>query len=291
MFKNFLKKISLVSLVIILSSSMIVSAKTTNENIGSSVSEVDKQDLVTGKMSMQEFSKKYPEIMKQKDIDIKNQDPKYSKKPMQMLRSRSGYTEISSSIHYLDDSNSCGGNQGWFNNSFRADTGCASVTAANILAYHSRHYDRSSLYPYSWNKNNYTQFQNDMYDYIGGPALLPQIKNGVINYTKSKGYRYSASTESCWSASSPSYFSMITLIKNSINSDNPVALLIGPDISDGKYRPYNQNFDKHWVTIIGYSSSSPNNVIVSSWGEQYDLNLYLLEINRAFLDVASFYKY
>jgi hypothetical protein len=82
---------------------------------------------------------------------------------------------------------------------------------------------------------------------------------------------------------------MITKIKTSIDSNNPVAMLMGPNVPGSTYK---DEFANHWVTITGYYYNGDSYVVtVSSWGTIYTLNLYSLEKSKIFVDIVLFNAY
>jgi hypothetical protein len=83
----------------------------------------------------------------------------------------------------------------------------------------------------------------------------------------------------------------MVLIRDSINSNNPVALLIGANMPYNSYYPYGKDYFKtHWVTIVSYDINDPRYVQVSSWGELWCLDLVNLELNRTNLDAVTLYR-
>ena len=186
-----------------------------------------------------------------------------------------------------------GGSQMLFPNGSPAQTyGCASIAAYNIFAYHSKYYGRTTLYNYpSYSDNNFYDFGSMMYtQWVNGPTILSGLEKGVVNYASRIGnLRYSYSDNSCWSSTSQTYTNMITKIKTSIDNNNPVAMLMGPNVPGSTYK---NAFSNHWVTITGYYYNGDNyEVTVSSWGVSYTLNLYSLEKSKLFVDIALFYAY
>jgi hypothetical protein len=279
----------------------IIVAKTNNIQ----VSDTEKEQLMSGKLSVDDFYKNHSELKKLRDQE-KNQ-PEYTLDkfikdyPQQKNTTESIFSTMSGDPYYdfrftdkIDDDfdtdpiPSYGGNQGW-NNNFINNTGCGAVAACNTMAYNARYYGKSNLYPYAWTQAGFTKFQSDMFfKFLAGPTVTTEMMANAINrYTKSKGYNYTSSMASCWSATSDSFAELLNFIQDSIDTNNPVTLLLGPNYTGGEFAGYEPNFVNHWVTITGYNYIYSNfDVTVSSWGEKYTLDLHKLVHSRVFVDAS-----
>jgi len=258
----------------------------------------DKLDLVSKKITVEEFLAKYPEVSKMKENDKKSILNKNSilNKQSNMNISYSTpsiYNALKNSFEFVYGY--YGGSQMWFegNDDFIAQTGCGAVAACNVMAYHARNFGRPLLYPYP--SYNYYYFCEDIwnmfYGYMEGPTLLGGMERGVIGYANVRGVSgYGYSDVDCWSSTSSTFTNLVDLIKKSIDGNNPVLVLIGPIYG---FNDYVTKFEDHWVTVTSYKYQDGKYYIsFSSWGECYEFPVELGDLvkNRLFVDAVAFYK-
>ncbi len=122
------------------------------------------------------------------------------------------------------------------------------------------------------------------------PAPSPGSTEELL---KEEGKRLKEEDELCYISATQSFTDLADLIKNSIDNNNPVALLLGPQDIDDDYYDY---FSNHWVTITGYSYHDDiYNITVSSWRRIYPIygtiDLRDLVTSKIFAKAVCFYNY
>ena len=229
-----------------------------------------------------------------KKFDLTNTQSKSSGQTNQSIaRLPSVYNALRNSFEFIPYW--YGGSQMWFEGKdfLITEFGCGAVAACNVMMYHARNFGRPLLYPYP--AYNYDYFMQNIYNmyygYVIGPATLNTLRDGVIGYTQVRGVSgYASSAVDCWTTRSTTFADLVDLIKSSIDGNNPVLMLIGPNYAPNNYA---QEFQTHWVTITSYKyQDNKFYVSFSSWGECYTFPVELGELvhNRLFVDAVAFYK-
>ncbi len=195
-----------------------------------------------------------------------------------------------------------GGDQAWYEwegdrkkTSLARKGACGTVASANITAYLAAHNPKcAGLYPYPDDtKENYILHMKEMYRYvaprhIGGWPLgiwpISMVQKGVEAFARDRGIHLEA-------VRSPAPFdkrNVIGYIKRGLESDSPVAMLIGANALEGveisyfNGYSYSQRISMHWVTITEMETEGVcgrARVKVSTWGgwAQIDLDQFLGE--------------
>lgn len=193
-----------------------------------------------------------------------------------------------------------GGNQDWFDwldtekNDNARFGGCGTVASANIVAYLAKHNSTyANLYRYSdYKKSNFLLHMKEMYDFvtprhIGKKTLgvwpVSVLADGIERFASNKGVELNAVNK----FDSFTRDNIIEYIKEGLEKDSPVAMLIGAGGSDNVTITYpngrkdqDNSFVLHWVTITELEINEINNkakVKVSSWGGwgEVDLDEYI----------------
>lgn len=262
----------------------------TNTKQDVEISEADKKAALSNKLSSADIVKKYGSKGSTEPSKLLTRSTTSSQLRLNAVSDVDGSNELSDSFYFLDDSDLYGGDQRLFSSSYRRETGCGPITACNILAYHAKYYGRSELYPYEWTKADWIKYQNDMFGSGGGIQTLTKFNVMITDYPAFHGYSYGSEYDSYYLNTDSNLTDMCNFIKDQIDNDNPVAMLIGTKTSGATYRT---NFSVHWVTITGYDfngESSDPYVKVSSWGEEYDLDLAKLLAQRDWIDLEYVYE-
>lgn len=193
-----------------------------------------------------------------------------------------------------------GGNQDWFdwldtekNDNARLG-GCGTVASANIVAYLAKHNSTyANLYKYSdYKKSNFLLHMKEMYEFvtprhIGKKTLgvwpVSVLADGIERFASNKGVELNAVRK----YDSFTRDNIIEYIKEGLEKDSPVAMLIGAGGSSNVTITYpngrkdtGTSFVLHWVTITELEINEINNkakVKVSSWGGwgEVDLDEYI----------------
>ena len=174
---------------------------------------------------------------------------------------------------------SYGGNQMWFKNKYMLKTGCGPVALANLYAWFKG---------LSLSKDDFEALQNVTTKYLKGPVVLPQqFILGARRLFGQDGYHLNPIHLTLLQANPKTWNQALAFIAHSLESDDPVALLIGPN------RPktsYHRDFSNHWVLITAMTLSkdkSEARLTVSSWGAVYHLDLKALLDSKFFLSLVS----
>ncbi|MFW6678933.1 N-acetylmuramoyl-L-alanine amidase family protein [Lacrimispora sp. AGF001] len=193
-----------------------------------------------------------------------------------------------------------GGDQSWFdwlddekrNNAKYG--GCGTVASANIVAYLAKHKSSyADLYKYpDYKKTNFLLHMKEMYEYVTphhigektfGVWPVSVLVDGIERFASDKGVELNA-------VKKYDYFTrenIIDYIKEGLEKDSPVAMLIGAGGSRNVTITYpnddeadGNSFKLHWVTITELELDETNDkakVKVSSWGGwgEVDLDEYI----------------
>lgn len=174
---------------------------------------------------------------------------------------------------------SYGGNQMWFKNKYMLKTGCGPVALANLFAW-SR--------GMSLSKDDFEALQNITTKYLKGPVVLPQqFILGARRLFHQDGYHVNPLHLTLLKTKPNTLNQALDFIAHSLESDEPVALLIGPNRSKTSYR---RDFSNHWVLITAMTLSKDQEKVcltVSSWGTVYQLDLKALLDSKLFLSLVS----
>lgn len=156
-----------------------------------------------------------------------------------------------------------GGDQEWFEDKVYRRVGCATVSAANIMAYLSNKIEYSSLNKHKgFSKFDFINHMNELAKYI-----VPDPSIGIISalYFIEKVESFSKSRlislNSKWISNVESFENICTFIKEALNKDMPIAMLM---YKNEKLKDY----DWHWMTITKYYRNNEHTYVkVSTWGE------------------------
>ena len=174
---------------------------------------------------------------------------------------------------------SYGGNQMWFKNKYMLKTGCGPVALTNLYAW---------VKGLSLSKDDFEALQNVTSKYLKGPVMFPQhFILGARQLFHQNGYFINPIHLTLLKFNHKTWIQTLAFIALSLESDNPVALLIGPN------RPnthYHRDFSNHWVLITAMTLSKDTKetrLTVSSWGAVYHLDLKVLLDSKFFLSLVS----
>jgi hypothetical protein len=176
-----------------------------------------------------------------------------------------------SAVYYKENMVGYGGNQEWFSQDMQKKAGCGCTTGANLAAYYARcHPEMAGIYDgdcKKFDQSEYILAMEEMYTYMK-PGLIgyPYVKKFArqfIRYCKEHGIE--AEAEFCHGFQSGD--EGFQFVKESIDSGNPVALLI---LFHRAHALREDNW--HWVTITGYAEDENDpdaaEVILSNCGER-----------------------
>jgi len=195
-----------------------------------------------------------------------------------------------------------GGNQAWYKwpndkkkEKVAQEGGCGTVASANIVAYLARHNSKyKEMYAYSdYTKANFLLHMEDMYEYVTPRHIKSQplgvwpigmMEDGIEKFARDRDVELHAVSKYLYSFTRET---IIDYIKEGLEKDSPVAMLIGTGGSnnvtitepDGSEISGN-SFKLHWVTITELEVDEINDtakVKVSSWGGwgEVDLDEYI----------------
>jgi len=177
-----------------------------------------------------------------------------------------------------------GGNQEWFSQNMKRKAGCGCTSGANLAAYYaSNHPEMAGIYDGNrdqFDQTEYVQAMEEMYTYMK-PGLIgyPYVKKFGKQFTKFCN-EHGIETEAKFCYGFRNKEEAFAFVKESIDSDNPVALLI---LFHRAHALREDNW--HWVTITGYIENEDNTneteIILSNCGERQFVNAHqLFEIHR-----------
>lgn len=187
-------------------------------------------------------------------------------------------------VYHKDTVVGYGGNQEWFSQNMKRKAGCGCTSGANLAAcYASNHPEMARIYDGKRDKfdqTEYVQAMEEMYTYMR-PGLLgyPYVKKFGRQFVKfCKEHGIQAEEKFCHGFRNKE--EAFNFVKESIDSDNPVALLI---LFHRAHALKEDNW--HWVTITGYieNEDNPNEaeIILSNCGERQTVNAFqLFEVHR-----------
>lgn len=187
-------------------------------------------------------------------------------------------------VYYKDTFVGYGGNQEWFSENMKKKAGCGCTCGTNLAAYYASNlpkmagiYDGDHI---SFNQGEYLHAMEEMYHYMK-PGMIgyPYVKKFGRQFLKfCKEHGIEAEASFCHGFRHRDAAS--TFVKSSIDSGNPVALLI---LFHRAHALKEDNW--HWVTITGYTVNEENPkdtwIILSNCGERQTVNAYqLFEVHR-----------
>lgn len=177
-----------------------------------------------------------------------------------------------------------GGNQEWFAEDMKRKAGCGCTSGANLAAFYALNHTRmaeiynGSMSPFD--QTDYVSAMNEMYHYMK-PGLIgyPYVKKfgrQFVRFCRERGIEAEARFCTKFDKAEEAF----DFVKDSINTGNPVALLI---LFHRAHALREDNW--HWVTITGYTEdeSNPDNseVIMSNCGERQIVKAHqLFEVHR-----------
>jgi len=168
-----------------------------------------------------------------------------------------------------------GGNQEWFLQSWKRNSGCGSTSGANLAAYYAYNYPQMvNIYQgdlINFNQNEYLRVMEEMFTYMKpGPMGFPYIKKfgkKFVQFCKNHGI----SMEACVFDNYKNSDAAFNFVRESIDARQPIALLILLHRAK-ELREYTW----HWVTITGYMEDNDNarasKIIISNYGKREVIN-------------------
>lgn len=177
-----------------------------------------------------------------------------------------------------------GGNQEWFSQNLKRKAGCGCTSGANLAAYYAaNHPEMTGIYDGNrkkFDQEEFIQAMEEMYTYMK-PGLIgyPYVKKFGRQFAKfCKEHGIEADAKFCHGFRSKE--EAFTFVKESIDSGDPVALLI---LFHRAHALREDNW--HWVTITGYTENEDNpdeaEIILSNCGERQTVNAHqLFEVHR-----------
>ena len=177
-----------------------------------------------------------------------------------------------------------GGNQEWFAEDMKRKAGCGCTSGANLAAYYAlNHSGMENVYKGNLSQFDLTEYvsaMNEMYHYMK-PGLIgyPYVKKfgrQFVRFCRERGIE----AEAIFCTKFEEAETAFHFVKDSIDSDNPVALLI---LFHRAHALREDNW--HWVTITGYiedeNSTDHSEVILSNCGERQIVKAHqLFEVHR-----------
>lgn len=174
---------------------------------------------------------------------------------------------------------SYGGNQMWFKNKYMLKTGCGPVALTNLYAWFKG---------LSLSRDDFEGLQNLTSKYLKGPVVMPQqFILGARRLFRQESYQLNPIHLTLLQTNPKTWNQGLAFIATSLESDNPVALLIGPNRPKASYH---RDFSNHWVLITAMTLSKDKDEVrltVSSWGAVYHLDLKALLDSKFFLSLVS----
>lgn len=177
-----------------------------------------------------------------------------------------------------------GGNQEWFSHNMKRRAGCGCTSGVNLAAcFAANHPKMAGLYDGNTKKFDqveYVRAMDEMYDYMK-PGFLgyPYVKKFGRQFVKfCKDHGITAEASFCKKFRSKE--EAFTFVKENIDADQPVALLI---LFHRAHALREDNW--HWVTITGYLEEEENpdeaELILSNCGERQVVKAaQLFEVHR-----------
>lgn len=177
-----------------------------------------------------------------------------------------------------------GGNQEWFSHDWKKKAGCGCTSGTNLAAFYALNRpEMADLYEGSsrkFDQAEYAQAMEKMYNYMK-PGMIgyPYVKKfgrQFVKYCKEHGIEIEAKFCHGFQSREEGF----SFVKESIDSGNPVALLI---LFHRAHALREDNW--HWVTITGYIEEEGNpeedQIILSNCGERQTVNAHhLFEVHR-----------
>ncbi|MDD2190028.1 MAG: hypothetical protein PHV71_01515 [Eubacteriales bacterium] len=187
-------------------------------------------------------------------------------------------------VYDMDTVVGYGGNQEWFSQNIKRKAGCGCTSGANLAAYYAARYpELPKIYDGNteqFDRNEYIEAMEEMYTYMK-PGLLgfPYVKKFGRQFIKfCREHNIIAKAEFCYGFKKRE--EAFAFVKESIDTDNPVALLI---LFHRSHALIEDNW--HWVTITGYIEDKEdfnvNEILFSNCGERQIVRAnQLFEIHR-----------
>lgn len=155
-----------------------------------------------------------------------------------------------------------GGSQEWYRKKWHAEAGCAATAASNLAAFY--HIGISPILnaskPNTFDKGYFLRLMNLMFTYITPHFLgFPNYRKFArkfLRYVKQHGKEAIAHLLGQWST----YEEVISFLKEALEHDNPVALLI----LTHQDKQFEEN-TWHWMTVTGIEE---NRIILSNYGQR-----------------------
>ena len=177
-----------------------------------------------------------------------------------------------------------GGNQEWFSQNMKKNAGCGCTCGANLAAYYaSNHPEMAGIYDGNSKKFDQAEYVNAMEE------MYTYMKPGLIGYPYAKRFgrqfvrfcrERGVESEAKYCRGFHSSKEALAFVKESIDSGNPVALLI---LFHRVHALKKDNW--HWVAITWYTGNEDNpgenKIILSNCGERQTVDAdQLFEVHR-----------
>lgn len=175
-----------------------------------------------------------------------------------------------------------GGSQMWFKSHYDIQTGCGPVALTNAFAWFTGQ---------SLSQPDMIALQEKVQNYLKGPVLLPQkFSAGARKLFQSEGYDLATTSLTVVRSGSVQRKELILFIADSLADNRPVALLLGPNRPNfpRQAEVYRKDFSTHWVLITGLDVEGDDAILfVSSWGNEFQLELSRLLVSKLFVSCVS----
>lgn len=170
-----------------------------------------------------------------------------------------------------------GGNQMWFQKQHQLQTGCGPVALTNLFAW---------FHGMSLSREDMEALQDVTTRYLKGPVVHPrQFIFGARRLFRRDGFHLDPIHMTVFRSTPDNQDRLRRFIAVSLQSDDPVALLMGPNLPGSTYR---RDFKNHWVLITAMEISKGTvTLTVSSWGTPYTVDLDQLTRSKLFLSLVS----
>jgi hypothetical protein len=171
-----------------------------------------------------------------------------------------------------------GGKQSWLEDegvsSFYANRACGTIAAANMMHYMSKYvsgksnlYDKVNIY-----KDNFSEYQKDVYDYIKPGIFGIETINDMINKVEDFADSKNVSLNPVINNSSWSEIKVRNYVSTGLSIESPVLLLT--------WNSPISTLDYHWVTVTRlYKPYGTYNatMVTSNWGamQEYDFSVWV----------------
>lgn len=147
--------------------------------------------------------------------------------------------------------------------------GCGAVTLHTYDGYINRN---------NFSRDDLVKGQDEVFmKYLLGPTTALRFKLTAMAFYRLRGKSANVKIIHSYLGHKMGLRKMMMEIKNNIDQDNPVPLIIGLKVRQG----YEDSLRSHWVTVTGYAEGFM--VLISNNGRKQSLNLESLSKRRMFI--------